>query len=244
MSIPDETRLLAALEATWPPASVDETAAPGWRLRDGAGAGKRVDSARSLGSDDIEAAAAAMRAAGRRPLVQISSEQTALDAALAVAGWVVVDPTLLMVGPAAAIAELPAPKGVKSVTVRTRLVLLDEVWEAGGIGPARRALMDRCAQPKATLMTRTDDMVGGVSFVAADGDVAMVHAVEVRPEARRRGVGRASLAAAARFALDHGAAWLALAVTEGNAGARALYDGAGMAHVGRYHYRQAPEQGR
>ena len=49
MTAPDETRLLAALEATWPPAAIDETSAPGWRLRDGAGAGKRVDSARSLG---------------------------------------------------------------------------------------------------------------------------------------------------------------------------------------------------
>ena len=57
MTAPDETRLLAALEATWPPAAIDETSAPGWRLRDGAGAGKRVDSARSLGSSDFEAAA-------------------------------------------------------------------------------------------------------------------------------------------------------------------------------------------
>ena len=245
MTTPDEFRLLAALEATWPPAAVDESAAPLWRLRDGAGAGKRVDSARALDpAARIAPAAAAMRAAGRRPLVQVSSDQSALDAALAAEGWEVVDPTLLMVAPVAALAAHEAPKGVKSVLVRTRLVLLDEIWEAGGIGPARRALMHRCALPKATIMTRTDDVVGGLSFVAVDGDVAMIHAVEVRPEVRRRGVARAGLAAAARFAAEAGADWLALAVTEANAGARALYDGAGMETVGRYHYRQAPETGR
>ena len=90
----------------------------------------------------------------------------------------------------------------------------------------------------------TDDIVGGLSYVAVDGDVAMIHAVEVRPEARRRGVARAGLSAAARFAAENGAQWLALAVTEANAPARALYHSAGMENVGRYHYRLAPEQGR
>lgn len=243
MTAPDETRLLAALEATWPPAAIDETSAPGWRLRDGAGAGKRVDSARSLGASDFEAAAAAMRAAGRRPLIQVASNPD-LDAALDAAGWEIVDPTLLLAAPVAKLVDMEAPRGVKSVLVRTRLALLDEIWDAGGIGPARRALMDRCALPKATIMTRTDDIVGGLSYVAVDGDVAMIHAVEVRPEARRRGVARAGLSAAARFAAENGAQWLALAVTEANAPARALYHSAGMENVGRYHYRLAPEQGR
>ena len=44
---------------------------------------------------------------------------------------------------------------------------------------------------------------------------------------------------AARFALENDARWLALTVTEANAPARALYEGAGMETVARYHYRQA-----
>jgi ribosomal protein S18 acetylase RimI-like enzyme len=50
-----------------------------------------------------------------------------------------------------------------------------------------------------------------------------------------------ALFTAARFALDQGAAWLALAVTEANAAARALYEAAGMETVARYGYRQAAE---
>ena len=43
----------------------------------------------------------------------------------------------------------------------------------------------------------------------------------------------------ARIGLDHGAGVLALAVTEANAGARAMYEGAGMREAARYHYRIA-----
>jgi ribosomal protein S18 acetylase RimI-like enzyme len=59
----------------------------------------------------------------------------------------------------------------------------------------------------------------------------------VRPELRREGAGRALLAGAAQIALDHGAPTLALAVTEANEGARALYEGARMTEATRYHYR-------
>ena len=240
MEKPDETRLLAALEATWPPASVDETTVPGWRLRDGAGGGKRVSSAVSLGGRDFEAAAEAMRARGERPLIQVPGSDEALDRALEAAGWEVVDPTVLMVGPSEALAALPLPKHSKNVHVRARLVLLDEIWEAGGVDAARRAVMARCALPKVTVLSRTDEAVAGVAWVAVDGDVGMVHAIEVRAEQRRQGSGRSALAGAARFAAEQGATWLALAVTEANAPARALYEAAGMETVGRYRYRRAP----
>ncbi|MGR3780396.1 MAG: GNAT family N-acetyltransferase [Albimonas sp.] len=239
MSFPDETRLMQALEATWPPASSDAEAVRGWRLRDGAGGGKRVSAAVSTGSDDVEALAVAMRARGEVPLVQVPGSAAALDAKLAAAGWEVVDPTVLMVGEAEALAKLELGKHVRAVPVGVRLALLNEIWTAGGIGPERRAVMARCQGPHTQIMVRSDDRVTGVAHVAVDGDVAMLHAVEVRSSHRRQGAGRGALAGAARFALDHGAAWVALAVTEANAPARALYDGAGMETVARYHYRQA-----
>ncbi|MDF2231378.1 GNAT family N-acetyltransferase [Albimonas sp. CAU 1670] len=239
MSKPDETRLMQALEATWPPASVDETSLPGWRLRDGAGGGKRVSAAISTGSDDVEAVAAAMRARGETPLVQVPGSAAALDAKLEAAGWAVVDPTVLMIGEAAALAELELGKHVRAVQVGVRLALLNEIWTAGGIGPERRAVMARCKGPHSQIMVRSDDRVTAVAHVAADGDVAMLHAVEVRAGSRRQGAGRGALVGAARFALENDARWLALAVTEANAPARALYEGAGMETVARYHYRQA-----
>jgi uncharacterized protein (DUF2237 family) len=45
---------------------------------------------------------------------------------------------------------------------------------------------------------------------------------------------------AARWAEAQEAGWIAVAVTEANAPARALYVGLGMAEAARYHYRAAP----
>ena len=230
---------MQALEATWPPASSDLDAAPGWRLREGAGGGKRVSAAVSVGSTDAAALAAAMRGRGETPLAQVAGSAAALDAVLADAGWEVVDPTVLMLGEARALAALDLGKHVRAVSVSVRLALLNEIWAAGGIGPERRAVMARCQGPHTQIMVRSDDRVTGVAHVAVDGDIAMLHAVEVRAGHRRQGAGRGALVGAARFALDHGAAWVALAVTEANGPARALYEGAGMETVARYHYRQA-----
>ncbi|MGM0584568.1 MAG: GNAT family N-acetyltransferase [Pseudomonadota bacterium] len=241
MAKPDEARLLAALEATWPAASTDTQAAPGWKIRDGAGGGKRASAALSAGSRDFEAAAAAMRARGERPLILVPDSDPELDRALAAAGWEEVDPTRLMAGPAAELSQLDGDRRIKSVHARARLALVDEIWEAGGVGTARRAVMDRCPLPKTTVVARNDTSVTGVCFVAADGDVAMLHAMEVREDMRRQGAGRSTLAGAARFALDQGAEWLALAVVDANAAAIALYESAGMETVGGYRYRRAAE---
>ena len=65
----------------------------------------------------------------------------------------------------------------------------------------------------------------------------MLHALEVRPGLRRRGVGATLLQAAANWAADQGASRLSLVVTRRNAAARALYARLGMGVVGQYHYR-------
>lgn len=240
MDAPDEARLIAALEATWPPVAVDDAAAPGWRLREGAGGGRRVSAASSLGSADFEACAQAMRARGAAPSIRVRESEGALDAALAAAGWRAADPTLFLVGEAAPLAALSVPKGVKFALGRCRLALLDGIWEAEGVGASRRAVMARAPDPKATVMARTDTATAGVAFTAVHHDVGMLHAVAVRPELRRQGAGMVTVVGAARFALDNGARWLALAVTEANAGARAMYEKAGMTAAGGYRYREAP----
>ena len=98
--------------------------------------------------------------------------------------------------------------------------------------------MSRVAGPKAAIMARAGDRPSGACFVACDGPVAMLHALEVRPERRRQGAGGHLLRAAANWAAEQGAETLALVVTRRNAAARALYDRAGMKVVGEYHYRK------
>jgi GNAT superfamily N-acetyltransferase len=114
------------------------------------------------------------------------------------------------------------------------------MWAGEGIGPARRAVMDRVAGPCTAVIAGPVEAPVGAAFVALDGGIAMVHAMAVVPAARRRGIARRMLAAAADWAADRGGRTLALAVTEANGAARALYAGVGMVDVAGYHYRRAP----
>ena len=102
------------------------------------------------------------------------------------------------------------------------------------------ALLDQQGGTARPLLARADDRPVGVAFVAVDREIAMIHAIEVDRAYRRKGGGEILMRGAASFEAEHGAAWLALAVTEANAPARALYGKLGMTVAGRYHYRVAP----
>lgn len=243
LSPPETARLLAAVDATWPAAETVERG--GWRLRRGAGGGKRVSAASMAGEDgqdrhgDIAEAEAALRAWGQPPLFRLAAGDVALDHELAARGYELVDPVVLyaapvdrLVGEGAHLAAVYRVEGLPAV--------LEEIWDAGGIGSARRAIMERVALPKTRLLSRADDIPCGAAFVAVDGEVAMIHAIEVLARLRRKGAARLLMEGAARFAAEHGAGWLTLAVTAANVPARQLYVRMGMAEAGGYHYRLAP----
>ena len=65
----------------------------------------------------------------------------------------------------------------------------------------------------------------------------MLHALEVAAPLRRAGLGRIMTRAAADWARRQGAETLALAVTDANVAANALYRDLGMQPVWHYHYR-------
>lgn len=245
-NMPDSARLMAAIDVTWPAAEM--VSQGGWVLRRGAGGGKRVSAASGAGglagdpAGGLAEAEAAMRAWGQAPLFRLIPEDAALDAALQAAGYRVVDPVVLYVGAAAGLVGEQSHLAA-AYRCQPRPAAMEEIWAEGGIGPARLAIMDRCAAPKLHLMSRADERPAGCAFWAVDGDVAMIHAIEVRPDLRRRGGAVLLMELAARLAVEHGAAWLALAVTEANAGACTLYERLGMQVAGRYHYRLGPEPG-
>ncbi|HUF54949.1 MAG TPA: GNAT family N-acetyltransferase [Thermohalobaculum sp.] len=235
MTAPGQSRLVAALETTWPPAG--RAVREGWTLRCGAGGGKRVSAASPAGPDaGIAVAEDAMRAWGQPPLFRVLPGEEALDEALGARGCRIVDPTVFYAAPLCSLAA-PSDETARVFRVSTPLALADEIWEAGGIGAGRRAVMARAPEPKIVLLARLGDAPAGVAFLGLDGAVAMLHAVEVLPGQRRGGAGTMLTRAAATFAAEHGATWLALAVTEANRPARALYEKLGMAQAGRYHYR-------
>jgi GNAT superfamily N-acetyltransferase len=235
---PSNDRLMDAMDATWPPAQY--LRAGPWLLRRGAGGGQRVSAASAVDqSADIALADAGMRAWDQTPIFRITPDQTVLDRRLGDLSYAAKDPVVLYAVPVASLAD-GREETVRVFRVSSPLAMVDEIWLGGGIGPGRRAVMDRPAGPRMTLMARTDDRPVGVAFVAVDGNIAMAHAIEVAPRHRRKGGGATLLRGAASFAAEHGAEWMTLAVTEANVPARALYEGLGMVLAGRYHYRIAP----
>ena len=235
MAAPTKGEVFSALDATWPAARIIEQ--DGWLLRDGAGGGKRVSAASRTADDaDIGVAADAMRAMGQAPLFQVRGDEAALDDRLASDGYRLVDPVWIY---AASAADLVDGLSEQSRIYRGQfpVAAMQEIWTAGGIGPARLAVMDRAAAPKSWLMTRIDDRPAGVAFVSLAGGIAMVHAIEVATRFRRRGAARALVSGAATFAAEKGAGVVALAVTKANVGANALYQSLGMTQVAGYHYR-------
>jgi ribosomal-protein-alanine N-acetyltransferase len=74
---------------------------------------------------------------------------------------------------------------------------------------------------------------GGFVLARVAADEAEILTLAVAPDARRQGLGSALLAAAMAQAALRGAVAMFLEVSEGNAGARALYAAAGFAEAGR-----------
>lgn len=230
--------LFDVVAATWPAAGLRD--AGGFLLRRGEGGGNRTSAAtRAGGPVDIALAEAGMRDWGQVPLFLLRPGEAALDAALAARGYLEQDASRMLAAPVAALAAPDAERRV--VACEAPLAIMARLWQAGGIGTARLAVMARAAGPRTWLMVREGDRVAGCGFVAVRDGVAMLHALEIAPAFRRRGLGATLTRGAARWAGAAGATDLALAVTVRNAAAGALYAGLGMTEVARYHYRRAPE---
>jgi ribosomal protein S18 acetylase RimI-like enzyme len=226
------------LEQTWPAASL--TRVGPWLIREGKGGGQRVSAATAeaaVQAGDIAQAEAAMRGLGQAPLFMIRHSDSALDALLDARGYVRHDPVVVY---AASVARLvdPAPSAMSAFPTWPPLSIAAQIWADAGIGPGRLAVMDRVAGAKTAILGRVNDRASGVAFVGCHGKTAMLHALEVSPSQRRQGSANNIMRMAAVWAQDQGADTLCLAVTEANAGARALYASLGMEAVGTYHYRK------
>ncbi|WP_240611076.1 GNAT family N-acetyltransferase [Oceaniglobus ichthyenteri] len=235
--LPNPDQLFAALAATWPAAA--QTHAPPFLLRDGAGGGKRVSAASVIGPvgpDDIANAEIAMARLGHPPLFSLRGNLGPVDALLADRGYRMVDPTVIRACPVGALSRFDLPR-LAAFTLWEPLEIMREIWAEGGIGPERMAVMARVTGPKTALLGRSQARAAGAGFVALHGDIAMVHALEIRANARRQGAARHMMIAAAKWAQSHGARHMAIAVTQANGAANGLYTSLNMPVCATYHYR-------
>ncbi len=240
MTTPSVQTLYAVTEATWPPA--ERTPAGPWMLRNGAGGGKRVSAATAegdWGDDDLPAAETAMRLLGQDALFMIREGDDALDAALADRGYEVIDPVNLWICPIDKLTDVAVPR-VTAFAIWEPLAIMRDIWEAGGIGPARIAVMERAELPKTGIFGRINDKPAGTGYCAISEGIAMVHALEIAKSQRRKGMGVWMMRQAAHWAKANGADWMSVICTQANAGANGLYASLGMQVVGQYHYRILP----
>lgn len=225
------------IESTWPPADV-RRATP-WTIRDGKDGGKRV-SAATLDGDisgaDISLAECAMQDLGQQNLFMIRDGDDPFDQKLEALGYDIIDPVAIYSVDVSRLTDKPIPP-VSGFQIWPPMAIQLDLWAHGGIGPGRIAVMKRVQGPKTSILARTNDQPAGTAFVAIHDSIAMIHAIEVVPKLRRKGVGENILRTAAHWAAGHGATKMALVVTTANTGANALYTTLGMKVVGHYHYR-------
>lgn len=240
MTLPDIHQLYGVIEATWP-AQRTRTLGP-ITLREGHGGGSRVSAATCSGpasDDDITAATLAMRNMGQDSLFMIRHGEEAFDSQLDNLGYHIKDPVTLYAAPLDDLCAALPP--ITAFPSWPPLAAQSEVWDQGGIGPRRLAVMDRATAPKTSILGRVGDKPAGTVFVAVHDRIAMLHALEIGAGYRRRGLARHLTIACANWARDAGATHLTLITTKANTAANALYASLGMTVVGHYHYRIKPE---
>lgn len=230
-----------AFETTWPAGQTLDSG--GLCTGRGHGAGGRVSStfARSADWDDaaIAEAEAAHQDWAQPPMFRVSDTDDRLTAALIARGYRPETPTAIMVADIVTLAsEVPR---MTTFSIWPPLEIQNELWARGNIGPARQAVMQRVTGPKSAILGRLQDRAAGSAFIATDGDVAMLHAVEVLPEFRRMGLAGYMVHKAAQWAAQQNAVCMALAVGRANTGAIAAYDQLGFREVSGYSYFVRPQ---
>jgi GNAT superfamily N-acetyltransferase len=233
MTSPD---LWGACEASWPAASQAPFGPFIWR--EGAGGGSRVSAATAQNrpdSGDLDQIEQKFAFHDRDALFQLRDRDRDFDALLAKRGYALTDPTLCMTAP---VDAFDTAKPEDAYSCWPPIATQKEIWRAGGIDAARLNVMKRVTIPKTTLLARDGEAPAGTAFVAALGSICVMHALEVLPKNRRKGMGRALMSHAATWAKKHNATTLAVLVTRANTNALTLYSSLGMHEVDHYHYRR------
>lgn len=241
--------LLDELAANAWPAPVVQVV-DGWQLRYGWGVTSRANSVLPSGAGELpleERLALAEGFYARRGVparFQLSPacRPADLDAVLADRGYVVATPTLVHV------AALEPPPGSPAASVRLAEAP-DPTWlDVWGRGEGRALTLDvvepilaRIGPEAAYALAELDGRPAAAGRAVLERGWLGIFGMATLPDARRRGLARALLAALAAWGVVRGATRAYLMVEEGNAPARSLYEQAGFELLYGYHYRVQEE---
>lgn len=228
MIAPD--RLRAALAASWP--AVEQADIGGFRI--GRSAAREIGlldgTACALGpwdADDLAAAIARAGAWGQPAAFHVTDDQQSLRSTLEAQGFALRKDLQIMAAPVGALTDQPLPP-VTAFALWPPLAIQRDLWSEALIPPDQQAVMARVGIPHAALLGRVRDRAAGVGFVAVDGPVAVVHALQTVPGLRRLGVAGWMLRQAGFWAAEQGAEQLVLMVERDNQPAIALARGLGF----------------
>jgi len=157
----------------------------------------------------------------------------ALDANLDELGYKIVDPVAVLIMPTDSLLKQLSKPGPLASTLETPDTYAKAIWKSGGIDQPRLDVMSRVEGAKTYLNAQNMR----VAFAACHNRIAMVHAVEVSKEHRRKGVANALMHQAAIWAKQKGCTWVTVLTVRANAPACALYKHLGMKEAAAYHYR-------
>ncbi|MFF9895363.1 GNAT family N-acetyltransferase [Streptomyces longispororuber] len=168
--------------------------------------------------------------------------QERLCADLEERGWVREVTAELRIGALAPVGDLAADTGRVALSRDVDEAWLRRYGRTGEPGPHVVRVLTGGPSVWFAAVPGDGGVPAAVGRCVVDGRWAGFMAVEVDPDARRRGLATAVMAALARRALDEGASAAWLQVEEDNDAARALYTGMGFSVHHRYHHYREPHR--
>ncbi len=235
------------------PAAVAEVLG-GWRLRFNHGVKRRPNSVLANSDDgSLEIGAKIARAEafyafyGLKARFQLSpaSQPEGLDALLAARGYVrVPEAVCVQVRSLPLGAGLP-PSPVKVVLSKkpaeALLELYCETEQLAGIqAKAFKEMLGKLPGETVFALAHLGGRPAATGVGVAHGGLLGLFNIATHPSARRRGLGRAVVAALLAWGRARGLASAYLQVAENNTGAQAVYERLGFSTLYHYHYREAP----
>jgi ribosomal protein S18 acetylase RimI-like enzyme len=240
----DEAAILALEERAfnaWP--GLQTVLLGGWALRLAGGCTKRANSAHPLHPsapfDLVRGEAESFYKRADLPATfRISPlAPPEADAALAAAGYALVDPSQVMAAP----LEITATASNVSVGETPTPAWLDGMANANGVAltmrKAHSAIIDAIRQPTAFATLRDGGLPVGFGMAVKERGMIGLFDIVVAPDRRGRGYGRAICQALLSWGAARGATGAYLQVRADNAVARALYSSLGFTPAYSYHYR-------